>query len=311
MLAIPTVGIARSVAPRHNVELDTFCDWVEASLAFDPTDFLSGSDIIDVLQEGEIYENQDFAWEMIERAWAELKRRSTCLGSAAPFKVETKHILRTGDWTDAPAYSFCLALACKKWYPKWGSSLGPNYTVQGNLFELVTAAALEKLFPTWKALRTGWAPDNAKKIKAIVKMVCALLLETEGEIEPWVRGTANEAGLDIVCFRPFNDCRPNRPTLFVQCASGKEYEGKLGTPDLKEWQKIIRFIVSPGRSFATPLAFSEREFLRVCNKVDGLLLDRCRLLSAGSDGGEWLTAEVKEKLCKWLKPRIAKLERNK
>ena len=61
-----------------------------------------------------------------------------------------------------------------------------NYTTQGELFELVTAASLEKLLPTWKIHRTGWAPDNPTKIATVVREVSEMLLETQGEIEPWV-----------------------------------------------------------------------------------------------------------------------------
>jgi hypothetical protein len=309
MLALPKIGIARSMKPHHNVAVDVLCDWAEASLAFDRIDFVSGSDILDILHEEEIYDDQSFSWEMIERTWAELERRSNCLGIGSPFKLDGKRIVRIRNWEDSPAYSFCLALACAKWYPNWAGALGKNFTRQGQLFELVTVAALEQLLPSWKIHRTGWAPDNTNKIKAIVQRLSGLLFETQGELEPWVSPMANEAGLDIVCYRPFDDRRPNLPTLFVQCASGKHLEGKLATPDLKEWQKIIQFIVSPRRSFATPLAFTDSEFRRVCNKVDGLLLDRCRLLAAGRDGADWLTSSLKSKLCTWVRPRIAKLER--
>jgi hypothetical protein len=189
--------------------------------------------------------------------------------------------------------------------------LEKNYTKQGHLFELVALSALEKLLPGWKIERTGWAPDNAKKIRQIVSEVAKFLREPEGELDPWVSKDANEAGLDIVCYRPFDDSRPGLPTIFVQCASGKHHEHKLGTPNMKEWGKIIDFTaVLPQRSFVTPYVFTEGEFKRVSNKVDGLLLDRVRLLSAGSDGGEWLSAKLKKNLFEWMKPRIAKLERS-
>ncbi len=317
MLAVPQIGMAQSSEPRHNVQLDTLCDWIEASLAFDKLNFISGAEIVDVLHEEEIYESQDFAWELVHRALAELDRRQLCLSGGSPFKVEGKRLVRTKDWEDVPAYSFCLTLACAKWYPNWAASLvkkgkkRPDYTEQGHLFELVASSALEKLLPSWKIERTGWSPDNTKKIKQIVSDVAKFLREPERELNPWVSKDANEAGLDIVCYRPFDDSRPGLPTIFVQCASGKHHEHKLGTPNMKEWGKIIDFTaVLPQRSFVTPYVFTDSEFKRVSNKVDGLLLDRVRLLSAGSDGGEWLSAKLKTSLCNWMKPRVAKLERS-
>ena len=317
MLAVPKIGMARSLEPNHNVHLDTLCDWIEASLAFDKLPFISGADIVDFLHDELIYESQDFAWELVHRALAEFERRQKCLSGGAPFKVEGKRLVRIKDWENVPAYAFCLTLSCIKWYPSWAASLvkpgkkRPDYTVQGHLFELVASSALEKLLPGWKTQRTGWAPDNAKKIKQVVSEVSKILREPERPLNPWIALEANEAGLDIVCYRPFDDARPGLPTIFVQCASGKHHEHKLGTPDRKEWGKVIDFTaVFPQRSFVTPYVFTDSEFKRVANKVDGLLIDRVRLLSAGSDGGEWLAAGLKKDLCDWVGPRIAKLARS-
>jgi hypothetical protein len=310
MLVLPQIGMARSIEPEHKVELDVLCDWIEASLAFAKLEFISGSNIVDVLCEEEIYESQDFAWELVDNALSELQRRQACLADGVPFNVKGDRVVRTKDWENVAAYSFCLTLACAKWYPKWSTSLGKNYSKQGQLFEQVAEGALARLLPGWKVHRAGWSPDNAAKIKKVVSDVAKMLREAEGELHPWVSKDANEAGLDIVCYRPFADSRPGFPTIFVQCASGKHHEHKLGTPNMKEWGKIIRFTaVLPQRSFVTPYVFTDSEFKRVSNKVDGLLLDRVRLLSAGNDGGEWLPAKLNEHLRGWISPRIAKLER--
>jgi hypothetical protein len=311
MLVLPQIGMARSIAPEHHVKLDAFCDWIEASLAFNRIDTISGSDIVDVLCEEEIYENQEFAWELVDNSMAELNRRQICLALGAPFEIKGGRVLKTKDWKNVAAYSFCLTLACAKWYPKWSASLGKNYSKQGQLFEEVAEGALRRLLPGWEVHRAGWSPDNTNKIKKVVSDVAKMLREAEGDLQPWVSGSANDAGLDIVCYRPFADSRPGLPTIFVQCASGKHHEHKLGTPNMKEWGKIIHFTsVLPQKSFVAPYVFTDSEFKRVSNKVDGLLLDRVRLLSAGSDGGEWLPAKLTECLCKWVSLRIEKLERS-
>ena len=123
MLVLPQVGMARSVAPEHNVELDALCDWIEASLAFTKLDFISDSDIVDVLTEEEIYESQEFAWELVDNAFAELRRRRECLSAGSPFEIKGDRIVRTKDLENVPAYAFCLTLACAKWYPKWALCL--------------------------------------------------------------------------------------------------------------------------------------------------------------------------------------------
>lgn len=310
MLVLPEIGMARSVEPEHKVELDALCDWIEASLAFTESSSISGSDIVDVLCEEEIYENQEFAWELAENALNELGRRQDCLAAGAPFDVQGDRIVRTKEWLDVPAYSFCLTLACRKWYPKWSATLGKNYSKQGQLFEQLAAVALSKLFPGWTVYVAGWSPDKPDKIKKVVSDVAKLLREPEGEIEPWVSKNANEAGLDIVCCRPFADSRPGLPAIFAQCASGKHHEHKLGTPNMEVWGKLIRFTaVSPQRSFITPYVFTDNEFKRTSNIVKGLLLDRVRLLSAGNEGGAWLPKDLDERLCAWVELHVAKLER--
>ena len=74
MLSIPTKGISRSVNV-HNVDLDVFCDWIEASALFRNGDEVTKSDTVDALRDGEIYESQDFAWEIVSDGWNELRRR--------------------------------------------------------------------------------------------------------------------------------------------------------------------------------------------------------------------------------------------
>ena len=316
MLVLPQEGMARSVEPEHNVELDALCDWIEASLAFTNLDFISGSNVVDVLCEEVIYESQEFAWELVDNAFAELRRRQACLSNGSPFKVSGDRVVKTKAWEEVPAYAFCLTLACAKWYPQWASCLvkpgkkRPDYSEQGMLFEQITAVALERLLPGWKVLPTGWSPTNTKKIKKVVEDVAGFLREPAKEIEPWMSPEANEAGLDLVCCRHFSDARAGLPTIFVQCASGKHAEHKLKTPDEKEWSKVINFTaVFPQRSFVTPFVYTDAEFKRVANKVDGLLLDRVRLLSAGNDGGAWLPKNLNEHLNAWVTPRIAKLQR--
>ena len=81
MLAIPKVGMAKSVAPEHNVQLDALCDWIEASLLFDDLDFISASEIIDVLHEEELYSDSRFyVGKLIDRAWVELPATSRVHG---------------------------------------------------------------------------------------------------------------------------------------------------------------------------------------------------------------------------------------
>lgn len=306
MLKIPTKGISRSVTT-HNVDLDVLCDWIEGSIIF-AEDGLSSTDIVDALCEDHIYDDQDLADEMISNAWMELRRRAKCVGDGAAFLISGRRIKRQyTSWQDTPAHSFCLILSFAKWYKKWAEQFGSDYTEQGALFEELTKEALEKLFSGWNIHPTGWTRTRTNKLPAVVEDVANQLGEAKGKIEPWSSPTANEAGLDLLCYRPFPDNRVGVPVYLLQCASGRDWEGKLHTPNLRIWTKIVEFTTEPKKAFSTPFAFLEDEFRKNSNLVNGLLLDRYRLLSVVGSEGEWLSAGLKAQLISWCEPRVSKL----
>jgi hypothetical protein len=306
MLAIPTKGISRSTE-KHNVDLDVLCDWMEGSVLFQDDTELPASDVIDVLCEGEIYDNQDFAWEIVLDAWSELHRREQWLGAGYPIEITNHHLKRRGDWRDTPAHSFCLALAFAKCYPDWARPFGRNFAEQGELFESLTKESLQALFSGWEIHSTGWTRTSANKLTAVVSKVASLLGESMGKISRWTRPKANDAGLDLLCYRPFPDGRVGVPVYLFQCASGGDWEGKLHTPNLQVWTKIIEFASRPKKAFATPFAFRDDEFVTNCNLVDGLLMDRYRLLTPARENPNWVPEALKGRLVAWLAPRIQQL----
>ena len=71
-----------------------------------------------------------------------------------------------------------------------------------------------------------------------------------GGIGRWTKASAKDAGLDMVCERPFGDARGGRPLFFFQCASGADWTEKRRTPDLRLWTKLLDFSNEPQRGFA-------------------------------------------------------------
>jgi hypothetical protein len=67
MLSLPTRGVWRSVE-EHNVQLDTLCDWIEGSVLFQDERELPAAEIVSALCESKIYDDQDFAWEIVQYA---------------------------------------------------------------------------------------------------------------------------------------------------------------------------------------------------------------------------------------------------
>lgn len=302
MLELPTVGMLRSVS-NHNVNVTALCDWIESSVLFLGEE-VAKSDVIDVLTEQGIYDKQDFASQIVDAAWVQLRRRQRWMGQATPIKVVGETVMPLRSWQRSPAHSFCLALALVQWYPQWARQFGSNYTVQGELFEALTKASLERLFPGWIVHQTGWRRSHASNIKTIVQEVANRLDEEMGNIDRWTSQDAHEAGLDLLCYRPYDDGRVGVPVFLIQCASGQDWDSKLDTPKLKTWAKIVDFASTPKKAFAMPCTLEDKEFTRKCNDNDGMLMDRYRLLAAGRVRPNWISRQLKADILAWLKPRV-------
>jgi len=308
MLIRPTEGFARSIRV-HNIRLDVLCDWIEGSILF-VDDELSSIDIADVLIEEEIYVSEDFAREMVMNAWSELRRRQFWIGEGCAFTLDTEWINLKIRWQDNPAHAFCVLLSLAPYYDWWANEFGPDYTEQGELFELLTKASLEAQFNTWEIYQTGWTRTNTVQLREIVNDVATRLGEQLVHMELWNQSKAKEMGLDLLCYRQFPDRRVGIPVYLTQCASGGNWKAKLKTPDLGVWNDMIRFRSNPQRAFATPFSFLDNVFTQNCVSVKGLLLDRCRLLGAARYTETWLPQSLEDRIIAWAEPRIAIL-RNK
>lgn len=307
MLELPTVGMRPSVHA-HNVDFGALCDWLEGCILFDGAD-ISTSDVVDNLIENDIYEEQDFAREIVDASWSEMRRRQAWMGNGASIKIEGQRLIPRCPWQDSPAHSFCLALSYAAWYPQWTRQFGSDYTTQGDLFEKLTQESLKVMFPQWVIHHTGWRRANPVTISDVVQEVATHLNEAMGEVTVWTEEKAKDAGLDLLCYRSYGDGRVGVPVYLLQCASGRDWTDKLHTPDLKIWKRIVRFVAEPKKAFAMPFAVEDEEFIRRCNVVDGPFLDRYRLLAAGRDKANWVSRQLRSSIIAWVEPRIAQLPR--
>lgn len=307
MLRLPTVGMRRSVK-KHNIDLNAVCDWIEGTVLFDG-EAISIEDAVDQLIDNEVYDEQDFARERLGDAWDELGRRERWMGRGSSIRVMGQRVSPQQAWRDNPAHSFCLALAYARWYPDWADKFGSDYTDQGVLFESLTKESLEVMFPQWIIHSTGWSRSQTVTINDVVEDVATRLSEEIGEVEVWTSEKAKEAGLDLLCYRPYDDDRVGVPVYLLQCASGTDWIDKLHKPDLKIWKRIVRFVAEPRKAFAMPFAVDNQEFIRRCNVVDGPFIDRYRLLAAGRDNPDWVSLDLKESIIRWLEPRVVQLPR--
>ena len=176
MLSVPR-GFQQSVQA-HNIDDATFLDWVEATMLIAEEE-LSPADIIEYLIEEQLYNNQDFASEYVSSRWADLKGRLSWLGYYSPISFDDRWMERCLDWTAVPAHSFCLVVSFGPRYDGWEANFGPDYTEQGELFELVTKAAMEVRFSGWQFLHTGWRKDSTSKLPDVVSKITSHINEPD------------------------------------------------------------------------------------------------------------------------------------
>lgn len=304
ILSLPEHGFQVSKT-KHNVDRSIVCDWVEASVLFS-NDPVSMNDVVDVLQEENVYSDQDFATELVEETWANIERRQRWLGDSRVVMIAdgTDRFVATRAWQESPAHSFCLAVSLRDLYSKWSESAG-DYIAQGALFEQITAAALQQL--GWEAERTGWSgrDGNLSSDDLIARIAERVNESPTGNSAP---ADTKDVGLDLVCFKPFGDFRGGYPVYLVQCASGANWRRKLRSPALTTWQHLISFSALPQRGIAVAQAFpTDDRFREHRISAEGIFWDRYRLLAAGSKRIDWLPVKLTGEVISWLGPRIATL----
>jgi hypothetical protein len=302
--------MARSVN-EHNVNRNVLCDWIEASAVFDDEQ-LSKSDVVDMLMEHEIYAKQDFAAEVVDQAWAVVSRRIAYLNSPLGLEVVGKRIARKTEWTEFPAYGFCLVLSSALLYPDWAQEQWGTASKRGDLFEELAKESFATSLSGWTVRRIGWSPKNPVKLRGAIASIVSDLNEVAGsELELHVDENANELGLDLLAYYSYGDIHASMPVLLVQCASGGDWLKKRKTPDLELWNKIVSFNSNPVRGFAMPFAYAEpNEFRKDTMSVNGVFLDRNRLLGAFRRNSSQVSDALDKKLVKWIKPLLTTMPRD-
>ncbi|MEZ5952178.1 MAG: hypothetical protein R3C12_23910 [Planctomycetaceae bacterium] len=98
MILLPTRGVARRqrALTQHHIDIDVFADWIEASVLFKDID-VSVTDVVDVLLEEELYEDQDFAREIVQAAWLEIEQRRKHSGGFYGVTIDGNWVKASGD----------------------------------------------------------------------------------------------------------------------------------------------------------------------------------------------------------------------
>ena len=308
MLEIPSVGFRRSTK-ESNVKTGYLADWLEANILFDDSD-VAKSDVVDMLIEYQICpdDQQDLAHQIAVDGWDELDRRKRWGGLPASVSISSAKIEARDSWESTPLWSFFVLLSTLRIFPDWAST-HQAYAVQGDLFERVVETICPAMLPGWTSYRTGWSPSDTKDIRAIVRELCARLFVSGGNLDRWLETTDNDGGLDIVCYREFQDEREALPAFFLQCASGKHWRKKVETPNPAFWKTILDSAVEPSTGIVAPFVIEDRELRRAALVGQVVVFDRLRMLSAAEAAGITLPEDLLAELLDWMRPRVSDLPR--
>lgn len=312
LLAVPEKGFQRSVNV-NNVDRIAFADWIDASTLF-LGESTSVSEIIDVLTEAGVldaYEEdgQDENSQSLAAsvAWEGLNAFETFLNYSArgeQITISRDLIASKITWDDDPYRSFLLCLSLTESYPQWAKACA-EIGDQGLLFEQLSAEACRSIFSGWEIYDTAWSKDEPKKILDVVGDLSGLLgssgCEDAGD---WVSSKAKDAGLDLYCFPRFRDEQEHVPQMAIQCASGRDWVNKLGTPSPNKWQKLLNTSFESNKGMTIPFLTEESTKKEKCVDSGGFLLDRPRLLSSLIKR----ETEFEKRLVDWCTPRIELLK---
>ena len=256
------------------------------------------------------HDQQDLAYEIASEGWHELALRQRWGGLPETVSITPTRIRDDEYWENDLMRAFLVLLSVLRIFPDWAKN-HQEYVVQGELFEKVVEAVCPALLPGWTIYRAGWSPDNTKDIPTIINELCSRLF-TKGAANPddWVTTAAGkDGGLDIVCYRSFEDEREAVPMLFLQCASGKNWRDKVQTPNSKLWEKLLDSAVEPSTGIVAPFVIEFEELKRAALTGQVVVFDRVRMLSAAKEYGVTLSPELVSDLLDWMNPRVTDLPR--
>lgn len=301
-------------------DTDRLADWVEASALLGSRVELRRSEVFDLLfdsglladleEEGDEADAQERVEDRVEDIWRALDSRARRLGPGYPFAVRADGLARTvGTWRDARCFTLPLLSDLGRFYTTVKVAFSPG-TKFALLFEKVVEVCTKKLF-RGATVRFGWPCDAGWPvgIKARVRELAKRVDRDPETLKGKIHSKDKDLGLDVVSKLALGDDGDATLVLLVQCATGKNWKGKH-EPSLDEWKALIRWrgpvvraIAFPWRMQVEPMAW--RDLLR----LDGVALDRLRLVSSGNPDSLLETSVTKE-IDAWCSQRASEFPRD-
>lgn len=217
-----------------------------------------------------------------DETFDELHARATACGDGGyPFDLSDE-ALRCRDNTIGSVYVFLLLMSLGEDTTTGTSERGTK------LFEEISGAALRN-YMDWRhgddalvdTLVFGFPRRHTKDgFAPALDRLCLALGEGKGHKNRPDTSDQKDAALDVVAWKNFPDDRPGKHIVFGQCATGKNWRGKLlELPDTDRWCGYYlqeRPSILPLRAFLVPHIVDDRHWCKACHFGD-LVFDRCRI----------------------------------
>jgi hypothetical protein len=273
--------------PSQPTDIVKLADWLELSALLSPDFNSSRGDLESALVAGAIFDDRpDDQEAALVNVFAEIARRAQFV-AAYPFLVKAGVLTCAEPWDDKSSYVFCLCLSYKGAANIKGAKIYPR-----RIFELLSAQAVEK-FISGTSYRFGSPrlPPAERRFKGAINQLCGLMKEG-GPFSDEPILDHKDDGVDIVAWREELDQLSGKLLIFGACASGDDWDKKLGELMPKEFCEtwMQRTPVShPLKAFFVPHRLNLARWDYAARRA-GIFFDRCRickLIPILPDGGRF------------------------
>jgi len=247
-------------------------DWLELYALLSPDRNSSRGDLESALRTASLLELDDD--EKIEQksleVFEELEQRKKAAREGYPYDLDYGIIRLRSGWENFPIYVFCL---CLSYFRLSETNKAPK------LFEKASCLAA-KGYLQGDAIEFGWPRGELPPLfPDAVTEICRHIGEGEGfRTQPSL--DRRDDTLDLVAWKEFADQWPGKVLMFGQCASGRQWENKLGELDpprfCSQWMQIPPISPGPIKAFFIPhrVEWDKWEYV---SRSAGILFDRCRI----------------------------------
>jgi hypothetical protein len=293
-------------------------DWVEISAFLRADKSISKEDLVRSLvrEGGDRFEQK--ARDKATEAFDELETRGSAIGNAIanspvasyPYEIDGDLLKLVCDPFGADhaglLYVFLLAItrASMDSRKRRFNNIDPTQVFEDICAETLCQfwggrSGLSDVFVTGTSNKV--VPPGNKRFPSLINLLTKQLCDGGG----WRRGAkspgAGDGGLDLAVWRRFHDKRPGALVGFAQCKTGDHWRDHLGrrNPTSICGAYLIKpLILAPIPVYMVPCRVSLDEWENVMQQHSGMLFDRCRITTFGTqlpiqvitNCQSWLTA---------------------